>query len=240
MELRPASPEGAAGQPSAPARQRWRLVVARSADAPPLAGRELSDTWEAAIETTGLALHRAPGQARARVAFGAPLQLGIAAERELADVLLAERVPIWRVREALRGALPHGWRLVDLFDVWVGGPALAGRVSAADYRIEFDGIDDPAALAEAARALLTADRLPRVRLKGGVSVAYDLRPLLVDVAIADPVPPLAMRIRTRFHPELGTGRPEEVIAALGDALGRPLEVSAIVRERLILADELAS
>jgi hypothetical protein len=47
-----------------------------------------------------------------------------------------------------------------------------------------------------------------------------------------------VRARTRFHPSLGTGRPEEVLAALADALGRPLTASAIVRERLLLADEL--
>jgi hypothetical protein len=46
-----------------------------------------------------------------------------------------------------------------------------------------------------------------------------------------------IRARTRIHPELGTGRPEEVVAALGDQLGRVLEVRAIVREGVILAGE---
>ena len=46
-----------------------------------------------------------------------------------------------------------------------------------------------------------------------------------------------LRARTRFHPVLGTGRPEEVVAALGDAVGAPLVVTSIVRERLILAEE---
>jgi hypothetical protein len=44
--------------------------------------------------------------------------------------------------------------------------------------------------------------------------------------------------RTRFHPELGTGRPEEVIGALSTIIGRPLTVASIVRERLVLADDL--
>jgi len=47
-----------------------------------------------------------------------------------------------------------------------------------------------------------------------------------------------VRTRTRFHPELGTGRPEEVLAALADAAGRPLEAATIVRERLLLIDDL--
>ena len=217
-------------------RQRWQLVLARAADAPRIAGRELSDAWEEALERSGLPVHRAAGRSRTRVAFAAPLQLGLAAERELAEVFLGERVPIWRVREALVDHIPTGWRLVDLFDVWVGGPPLAGRVVAADYRIELDDGIHRDGLVEAAKSLLAARQLPRVRQKGDSTVAYDLRPLLVDVSV-DAGLGNVIRVRTRIHPELGSGRPEEVVAALGDALGGALEVRAIVRERLILAGE---
>jgi hypothetical protein len=47
-----------------------------------------------------------------------------------------------------------------------------------------------------------------------------------------------VRLRARIHPELGTGRPDEVIAALGDEAGVTLTVESLVRERLLLADEL--
>ena len=221
----------------APARQRWRLVVARSADAPPLAGRELSDAWEVALDGSGLPLHRPPGKARARVAFGAPIPAVMAAERELIDLFLTEVVPAWLVRERLAGRLPDGWQLVDLEDVWLGAPALAGQVGAADYRIDL-GAADGVAVAAAAAALLAATDLPRERRKGASTVRYDLRPLLIDVGIADPGPPLVVRARTRFHPVLGTGRPEEVVAALGDAAGIPLVTRSVVRERLILLEDL--
>jgi len=228
---------GPASDVGAPPRQRWRLVLARSAEAPRIAGREVADAWEEALEATGLPVHRAAGRARTRVAFAAPLQLGIAAEQELAEVFLAERVPIWRVREALADRLPTGWRLVDLFDVWVGGPPLAGRVVAAEYRIELDAVPDMDRLAGAARSLLAARELPRIRQKGESSVAYDLRPLLLDVTVR-PDEGSVIRVRTRIHPELGTGRPEEALAALGDQLGQPLVVHAIVRERIILSGEV--
>jgi radical SAM-linked protein len=229
--------DGSASEVVAPPQQRWRLVVARSADAPRLAGRELSEAWESGLEATGLPIHRPAGKPRGRIAFGASLPLGIAAERELVDIFLAEPVPIWRVREALAGGLPEGWRLIEVFDVWVGAPSLGGRVVAADYRIELGGEVDGASLGAAARDLLTAARLPRQRARGEASVEYDLRPLLADVVVLDPGPPVALRVRVRIHPELGVGRPDEVVAALGDRLGHPLEVREIVRERLILADE---
>jgi radical SAM-linked protein len=227
----------AIAEPQAIPRQRWRLVLERLGDAPALAGRELIDAWEQAIETTGLPLHRPGGRSRARVALGAPLPLGMAAERELAEIVLTEMLPVWRVRAALVGGLPAGWRLVDVYDVWVGSPALAGRVSGAQYRLVVDGPADPGAIAAAAAALLQAGRLPRARIKGDSQVAYDLRPLLVDVGLTEPGPPVVLRIRTKIHPELGTGRPQEVLAALADQLGRPLAAASITRERLILAGD---
>jgi radical SAM-linked protein len=219
-------------------RQRWRLVVARSADAPAQTHREATESWTAALESTDLPLARTSGPGmRPRISLGAPLPVGMAAEGELIDVVLVERWPVWRVREAVEGHVPGGWRLVDLYDVWLAGPPLAGRVAAADYRVTFRDSIDVAAVERAASALLAAPRLPRERAKGGGVVAYDLRPLLIAIDVR-PGPAACVRVRTRFHPELGTGRPDEVLAALSEAAGVAVEPVSIVRERLIVSDDL--
>lgn len=239
----PPEPAAEPAQPPAPSaepRQRWRLVVARSADAPEAGQREVAGRWTEALEAAGLPLAGADAaRSRQRVSFGAPLPIGMVAERELIDVVLVERWPIWRVREALMAHLPEGWRLVDLFDVWLAGQPLAGQVAAADHRIELEGSPDIdlELLRRAAAEMLEADRLPRDREKGGRTVAYDLRPLLIDVGV-EPGPPPIVRTRTRFHPELGTGRPEEVLGALADRVGARLPTRSIVRERLVLAADL--
>jgi hypothetical protein len=201
------------------------------------AGRELSEAWDTALEATGLPAHRPAGKMRAHVAFGAPVPASIALEHELADIVLTELVPRRRVRETLVPVVPDGWQLLDLHDVWLGEPALAGQVAAADYRIELEGADAET-IASAGAAILSADHLVRDRTKGAETVRYDLRPLLIDVGVASAGPPPVVRMRTRFHATLGTGRPEEVVAALGDAACRAVSVGTIVRERLILADEL--
>ena len=221
-------------------RQRWRLVVARSADAPAQTHRDATEAWTSALEATELPLARASGGgSRPRISFGAPLPVGMAAEGELIDLFLVERWPVWRVRETLDGRTPQGWRLVDLYDVWLAGPPLPGKVAAADYRVELRGPVDDVLISRTAEALLAAPRLPRERPKGGGVVTYDLRPLLVDIATdAATAAVPTIRIRTRFHAELGTGRPEEVVAALGEAAGIVLEPTSIVRERLILAEDL--
>jgi len=228
--------EGPADEVAAPARQRWRLVLGRSADAPDLGSREAVDAWETVLDASGLPIFRAPGRARPRIAFGAPIPSRLELEHELADIVLIEFVPIWRVRAGLAEHLPAGWRLVDVHDVWLGSPALAGQVVAADYRIEVAGAD-ATALTAAATRLRDATELPRERLKGGSTVRCDLRPLLADVSVVGAGPPIVLRARTRFDPVLGTGRPEEVVAALGDVVGSPLVVASLVRERVITGDE---
>ena len=237
MDPDPAPPRPPALEP----RQRWRLVVGRGPEAEALSQRDVGEAWVAAVEASGLPAMPGPSDPpRPRLAFGAPLPIGMTAEAELIDLVLAERWPRWRVREALEPVLPLGWRLLDLSDVWLGGPALAGLIAAADYRITLGAEDGLAAsdVTSAATTVLAASTLPRQREKGGGLVDYDLRPLVVAIDVADPGPPVVIRVRTRFHPSLGTGRPEEVVAALGDALERPLVASATVRERLVPADEL--
>lgn len=218
----------------------------RTAEAADATQREVAESWERALAASGLPVAMTDAdRPRPRISFGAPLPTGIAAESELIDVVLTERLPAWHVREALTAGLPAGWSIVDLYDVWLAGPALAGRVVAADYRIELAVAPestvaelDPGVVAVATTALLDASTLPGTRTKGSGTVGYDLRPLLVDVAVADPGPPITIRARTRFHAELGTGRPEAVVAALGGVLGCTLEAQTIVRERVLLAEEV--
>jgi radical SAM-linked protein len=202
--------------------------------------REVAESWEAAILGTDLPVARTgDARSRARIAFGAPLPTGVTAEAEWLEIVLTERWPRWRVREALAPVIPAGWTLVELEDAWLGGPPLAGRVAAADYRARLDPsmAPDPDVLAAAAGRLLAAQTIPRDRQKGDRVVSYDLRPLVVHIDVDDARPP-TIRLRVRIHPELGTGRPEEVIAALAAEAGAPITVARLTRRRLLLVDEL--
>jgi uncharacterized protein DUF2344 len=233
------------------ARQRWRLTFSRvpAAEGETPSGRDYIALWEAALTDCGLPVAMTDA-GRFRFALAAPLPARTSGRAELADLWLTERAPAWRVREALDGVLPGGHALVALEDVWPGAPALAGRVAAADYRVSLQGAVDEGAIAAAADRLLAADRLDRERAKGGGVKSYDLRPLLISIATAVEAGEVeagaagdervVVRVRTRIHPELGSGRPEEVIAALAEALGAPLEATETIRERLVLSDDLES
>jgi radical SAM-linked protein len=217
-------------------RQRWRLAFAR--EQPPgdevPTGREYIGRWEETVVAAGLpAVTVASG--RPRIALGAALPTGCSAERELLELWLTAVRPAWVVRESLEPVLPGGHRLMDLENVWIGAPALSGQVAAADYLVTLGTGDHIGGDVDAAAGrLLAANRLPRERRKGGETRTYDLRPLIVRLEAHEG----ELRMRTRIHPELGTGRPDEVVAALADELGEPLSVERIVRSRLLLADEL--
>ena len=216
--------------PRSEPRQRWRLTFARTADADAemAAGREYFAQWESVLAESGLAVATTDA-GRFRFALAAPLPARTAGRAELADLWLTERLAAWQVRAALEAVLPLGHELVGLEDVWLGAPALAGRVAAADYLVRLSGAVDARAISSAADRLLAADRLPRERTKGGAVKSYDLRPLIISITTAEESAPdgdgggVIVRVRTRIHPELGSGRPEEVVAALADELGVPLE-----------------
>jgi radical SAM-linked protein len=245
MEPINGSPAEAPGPIAAPPepRQRWRVRFRRRPDAPPLPQREQLGAWEAALAASGLPLVGLDLPVpRPRLVFAAPLSVGMAAEGELFDLFLTARRAVAEVRPIIAASMPPGHELVDAFDVWLGEPPLSGRLAAADYRLELAATPDPpdrAALENACVRLLAAPTLPRTRDKGGRSVGYDLRPLVtsIDVLEATPGVVAGLRIRTRFDPERGVGRPEEVLAALSGAIGVPLVAATIVRERVLLAGE---
>jgi hypothetical protein len=201
--------------------------------------------WEAALAGSGLPVAGLDGpRGRPRFAAGAPLAASIPGEAELLDLWLTLRFPRWRVREALAAVLPPGHSLVDVYDVWLGEAPLPGRVAAAVYRVSLQPAVDVPAVRAAAEALLAAVALPRERRKGEARIAYDLRPFVEAIEVVEVIgepggaPGISgpvLRMILRHDPEKGVGRPEELLAALEERVGFPLEASLLVRERLVLA-----
>lgn len=224
-------------------RQRWRLTFARAVgpDTDTPVGREYIALWETALADSRLPV-ASTDAGRFRFALAAPLPARTAGRAELADLWLTERVAAWQVREALDRVLPPGHELRSLENVWLGAPALAGRVAAAEYAVTLRAPTDATAIAMAADRLLAAAQLVRERSKGGGVKTYDLRPLILSIETATIATPaehsVVVRVRTRIHPELGSGRPEEVIAALAEEVGSALEPVETIRERLVLIDDL--
>ena len=218
-------------------RQRWRLVFARGEDARYLSHLDAVHSWERAFRRGEIPIATSEGfNPRPKLVFAAPLQLGVLAEHELADVYLAEKLTALDLRQRLTVGLPRGYTVVDLYDVWVNAPAIAPQLAAADYRLTLLNVDQ-ARLEGAVTRLLAAEQLTRERRKEAKTIRYDLRPLVFDLQIraADPeaVPPGAhpsevagLWMRLRHSQNGGSGRAEEVVAALAEDLGLAANISA--------------
>jgi radical SAM-linked protein len=227
-------------------RQRWRLYLRLPAAAEAGQHPAGAGAWASLLERGGLPLATEP--AKGRVVLAAQLPLGIAGEREILDVILSSCLPVVDVRERVRAGLPPDVQLVDLHDVWVGAPSASAAVLAADYRLEVAGVASPA-LQVAAEALLAASSLPCERRREKKTQAFDLRPLIVSIAVTAAVPPAGagsegqtamLRTRLRHRPD-AVGRPEDLVGALtappSPPLGGDLRVLGIVRERLLTGDD---
>jgi radical SAM-linked protein len=236
-------------RPPTEPRQRWRIVFRRGEEARFLAHLDAMKLWERAFRRAGIPVAQTEGfSPRPRIVFAAPLPLGLLAEREIVDLVLCERLTRHDLRVRLERDLPNGFGLVDLYDVWVNAPSVASQLESATYRVGVAGAPS-GEIARGIAELLRADRLDRRRVKEKKTVEYDLRPLILDLGVgvdeADaptvagdggPVP-VTVRMRLRHAQEEGTGRPEEVVAALGELLGRELGAERTVRERLELAGD---
>jgi radical SAM-linked protein len=211
-------------------RQRWRLVFARGEEARYLAHLDAVRLWERAFRRGEIPVATSEGfSPRPKLIFAAPLQLGMLAEHELADLYLAERLTAPDLRARLEAGMPRGYRVVDLHDVWIGEPALAPQLAAADYRMTLLNVEQ-SRVEQAANRLMAAEKLPRERRKEARTIPYDLRPLVLGLRVEPPdpaaVPPDAtiansarLWMRLRHTQDRGSGRAEEVVAALADLMG---------------------
>jgi hypothetical protein len=199
--------------------------------------RDELEAWTEALAATQLPLVTAGDPPRARIALGPPLPGGATANDEPLDLTLTRSRTIGDVRAAVEQVVPEGHELRALHDVWVGAPALAAAGRAADYRIRLDAASsvDHDRMVDAARDLLALPRIERPRRRGPEGGTYDLRPLLEDIVVE----PDAILVRARVDQERGVGRPEEVVAALGERLDRQVSISGIARFRVWLVDDPA-
>jgi radical SAM-linked protein len=218
------------------ARQRWRLVFRRDEAAMYLSHLDAIHSWERAMRRGDIPLAMSEGfNPRPKLAFAAPLQLGMLAEHELADLILTERLTAPDLRRRLAACLPRGYRVTDLFDVWTGEASIAPQLAAADYRMTLLGVGREEVAAAIGR-ILGAATLPRERRREARTIKYDLRPLVIDLKPQDAgsAPPLGesrsaasggsvlsagLWMRLRHSQDGGTGRAEEVVAAIAEDLG---------------------
>lgn len=172
---------------------------------------DLFRTWERTIRRAGLPLAYSMGfRPHPRLNLAAALPLGFTSECEVLDIWLERELETIEIIERLQQALPPGIELHRVKAVELRAPALQREVTAAEYLVTLlEGVPDlDARIVE----ILEAEHLLRDR-RGR---KYDLRPLILELTRLPDTSTGNARILMRLAAREGaTGRPEEVVRALG-------------------------
>jgi len=197
---------------------------------------DLHKIWERAARRAQLPLTYSQGfHPHPQIQLAAALPLGFSSRCEVVDLKLNESLPLDGLAERIQGAVPSGLHILSVESADERAPALQTQVVSAEYEVELLEAIDLDELAQKLDSLIAAESLPRERR----GKPYDLRPLIEMLALTPP-PPLpsgegsGVRVFMRLAAREGaTGRPEEVL----DALGIPLEHTRVERIRLIFLGE---
>lgn len=188
---------------------------------------DLARTLERSLNRARLPMAYTMGfNKRMRLQFAAALPLGFTSDCEMVDLFLQEVIPVAEARTRLEAKIAPGLIIHDLWEVPLKSPPLQNQVQSATFEVTILDPVERDELAQRVTELLAAASLERERRGKG----YDLRPLIIDIQpAAGPEPRLIMHL---WQLPAQTGRPDEVIAALGlDPLA-----TRIHRTHLILSE----
>jgi len=193
---------------------RYRLEYARGPEMRYVGHLDTQLVWERTMRRARLPVAFTQGfSPRPRFHMASALPLGFTSRCELCDLWLNEPLEAEDLREKLQKVAPPGLLLTTVTEISLGLPALQTQVLSADYHALLLELPAGFDLIAAVQGLLGAASLPRTRREK----TYDLRPLIEDLQLIKIAPDsdsalITMRLAAR---EGSTGRPDEVIAALG-------------------------
>ena len=191
---------------------------------------DLHKLWERTARRAALPLAYSQGfHPQPKMNIAAALPLGFSSRCEVMDMRLQNEIPLEGLCEKLQDTLPTGIRVLNVERVNDGEPALQTQVASAEYEVALKEPMDGSELKRRIAAIIAAESLPRERRGKN----YDLKPLIEEISLTPnpsslgrEEPIILMRLTAQ---EGATGRPEEVL----DALGIPFEETRIERTKLI-------
>jgi radical SAM-linked protein len=216
---------------------RVRITYARRDALRYVSHLDMQTVWERTLRRAGVPLAYSQGfNPRPRLHLASALPLGFLSRCEITDIWLempsgAPSPDPETLGPQVEASAPPGLDVLGVEIVPLNLPALQTQVKSAEYVAEPLAPTGNDALREAVRRLLAEPALPRERR----GKPYDLRLLVetLEVRAQSSIgegeePTLFMRLAAR---EGATGRPEEVLAALGfDPVDWRVERTALILE----------
>ncbi len=196
--------------------QRLRVRFRRGQEVKFISHLDLMRLWTRALIRAGIALSYSEGfNPHPRLSLAAPLAIGITSDAELMDVFLSKWVSPHFFTATVSHQLPAGIEILQALPIGPNQPALQAQVRQAEYKVEVETDKEPKDVESALSSLLALEQLPWQHRRDTGIRSYDLRALIDDLWLIDwhrPYCTIGMRLRCDNS---GSGRPEQVAAALG-------------------------
>jgi len=196
--------------------QRLRIRFCRGREVKFISHLDIMRLWQRALHRARVSLAYSEGfSPHPRMSLAAPLPVGVTSEAELMDIVGTKWVsPHW-FTSVVSQQLPPGIEILQVYQIALTMPSLQSQVRYAEYRVEVETEKGQRDIESAVTSLLSKNHLPWQHQRDTGWRSYDLRALIDDLWLIDwhyPYATIGMRLRCD---NTGSGRPEQVAAALG-------------------------
>ena len=202
---------------------RLRIRFGRGREVKFISHLDIIRLWHRAFRRAGIELAYSEGfNPHPRISLAAPLALGVTSEAELMDIFTTRFVTPQSFITCVGQQLPPGVDLIQVFRIAPTLPSLQAQIRYAEYNVEVEAEGGAGVITAAIDALLEKESLPWQHQRDTGPRNYDLRPLIDDLWLSNchnSVSTIGMRLRCDSR---GSGRPEQVVKALG--LESPLSI----------------
>jgi radical SAM-linked protein len=192
---------------------RYRITFARDDTVRFVGHLDLAKSWERIFRRADLPVAYSQGfHPQPKITFASALPVGCTSEAEVMDVVLNEPLDPAEMARRTTPTLPAGIAITSIVEAPLNAPALQAALRWAKYVVTV-GINETKEQVEArVQTLLAAPSLMRVRR----GKTYDLRPLILSLTVESVRPSsVGIAMQLSADADAGTGRPDEVVAALG-------------------------
>jgi len=198
--------------------QRLRIRFCRGAEIKFISHLDIIRLWQRALHRAEIPLAYSEGfNPHPRISLAVPLAIGVTSEAELMDIFCAKWVsPHW-FSAAVSRQLPPGIEILQVYPINLSQPSLQSQVRYAEYKVEVETEKESRDIESGLSSLLSAEHLPWQHQRDTGIRSYDLRALIDNLRLIDyhrPYCTIGMMLRCDNS---GSGRPEQVTAALGFA-----------------------
>lgn len=211
--------------------QRLRVKFSRGEPVKYITHLDLMRLWERALLRAEIDLAYSEGfSPHARISLAAPLAVGVTGSGELLDVFLNSRISPLDFTRRVSQQLPAGVEIFEVQEVGLRVPSLQSEVRWGEYEVELDPSLEREQVQAAIKAFLEAETLSWEHLRDKETRRYDIRSLVQHLWLEQGGASLRLGMLLRLD-SAGSGRPEQVVAAMG--LPEPLRMR---RTKLVLAE----